>query len=123
MKVAITTQEPTLAGTADPKFGRSRFLFLVDTDTNQFALHDPWQDTDTMRGAGSQGVWKAMEEGVDAVISGSCGPKAFTSLRARGIGVYVGAHGTVKDAVQQFESGQLVCISKANVERHQISVT
>ena len=121
MKVAATTQVPSLAGKVDPRFGRSRFLVLVDTDTGRFTSLENGHDFGGTPGAGTGFVHEAVEEGVEAVISGCLPPKGFVALRARGIGIHIGAHGTVTDALREFESGRLVCLSRGRVDQPSVS--
>ena len=123
MKVAATTQVPSLAGKVDPRFGRSRFLVLVDTDTGRFTTLENAHDFGGTQGAGTGFIREAVEEGVEAVISGCLPPKGLVALRARGIGIHIGAHGTVTDAVRQFKSGGLVCLSTARAARPSVSRT
>ena len=60
-----------------------------------------------MSGAGIQAAQDVAEKGVVAVITGSVGPNAYQVLSSAGIRVYVGALGTVKEAVERFKNGQL----------------
>ena len=121
MKVAATTQVPSLAGKVDPRFGRSRFLVLVDTETGGFTSLENAHDFGGTQGSGTELVREAVEAGVDAVISGCLPPKGFVALSARGIGIHIGAHGTLTDALRQLESGRLVCLSQGRVDRSSVS--
>jgi predicted Fe-Mo cluster-binding NifX family protein len=46
------------------------------------------------------------------------GPKAFETLRAGNILVYLAQGGTVAEVVEQFKSGSLAPSEKASVEGH-----
>ena len=118
MKVAITSQGPDLDSRVDPRFGRAKGFVVVEAETGELTFHDNTQNLNAAQGAGIQAARKVVELGVDAVITGNIGPKAFASLRAGNIKAYVGAIGTVKDALGQFKAGQLHSASKANVEGH-----
>ncbi|MBM4016796.1 MAG: hypothetical protein FJ288_00475 [Planctomycetes bacterium] len=48
----------------------------------------------------------------------NCGPKAFRVLAAAGIKVFLGATGTVGEAVAAFKEGRLAEAAEANVEGH-----
>jgi predicted Fe-Mo cluster-binding NifX family protein len=52
------------------------------------------------------------------LITGNCGPKAFTVLEQAGVKVITGASGTVEQVVQQFKNGELQKSTQANVEGH-----
>ena len=118
MKVAVTSQGPDLDAGLDPRFGRAQCFVIVDTETGEFACHDNSQNLNAVQGAGVQAGQNVAALGVEAVVTGSVGPKAFTVLQAAGIDVYVGASGTVRDAVEQYKAGRLERAGKANVEGH-----
>ena len=118
MKVTVTSQEPDLDSQVDPRFGRAKFLIVVDTDTGEFTTHDNTQNLNAVQGAGIQAAQNVVSLGVDAVITGSVGPKAFTALQAGNVKPYIGATGSVREAVEQFKEGRLERVSEPNVEGH-----
>ncbi|MBN2560239.1 MAG: NifB/NifX family molybdenum-iron cluster-binding protein [Phycisphaerae bacterium] len=118
MKVAVTSQGPDSASEVDPRFGRAKFFIVVDTDSGAFEAHDNTQNLNARQGAGIQAAQNVVSLGVDAVITGNVGPKAFTALQAGDIKTYVGATGSVSDAVEQLKAGRLECVGKPNVEGH-----
>ncbi len=118
MKVAVTSQGPDLASEVDPRFGRAKFLIMVDTETGVFTAHDNARNLDAAQGAGIQAAQNVVSLGVEAVVTGNVGPKAFTALRAGNVKAYIGAGGAVIAAVEQFKAGRLKCADRANVEGH-----
>ena len=68
--------------------------------------------------AGIQAAKNVLDFGVEAVISGNVGPKAFATLNAAGITVYTGASGTVQETLEAFKAGNLNKTDKATVEGH-----
>jgi len=118
MKVAITSQGPEMNSAADPHFGRAKYFIVVDTETGEFSAHDNTQNLNAVQGAGIQAGRNVVDLGVEAVISGNVGPKAFDTLQAGEVKVYIGASGTVADALEKFKAGELECVSNANVEGH-----
>ena len=118
MKVAITSQGKDSANTVDPRFGRAKYFVLFDTETNEFSAHDNSQNLNAMQGAGVQAARNVAELGAEVLVTGNVGPKAFATLQAADVKIYIGATGSVKDALEQFKTGQLQCASKANVEGH-----
>ena len=116
MKVAITSQGTDLNSAVDPRFGRAKCFVVVDTETSDFAAHDNSQNLNAIQGAGIQAGRNVIDLGVEAVITGNAGPKAFTTLQGGGVKIYVGAGGTVAEALEKFKAGELECVSKANVE-------
>lgn len=118
MKVAVTAQGPDLDSVVDPRFGRARYFLLIDTDTGQFTAHDNVQNLNAAQGAGIQAAQAVVQLGAEAVLTGNVGPKAFATLQAGQIAVHPGATGTVRQALDELQSGRLQPAGKANVEGH-----
>ena len=118
MQVVVTSQGPALDSLTDPRFGRARYLILVETDTGEFSVLDNEANLNAPQGAGIQTGEKVVELKAQAVITGYVGPKAVSVLNAGGIAVYTGATGTVSQAVEQFKAGTLQRTQSANVESH-----
>ena len=117
MKIAVTAAGPDLESRVDPRFGRARYILIVDTETGELleAL-----DNETNRnapgGAGVQAVQAVADQGVSWVITGNVGPKAFQALQAAGIQAAVGASGTAAQAVEAFKAGELPRAAEAGAE-------
>jgi len=118
MKVVVTTQGTDLDSAIDPRFGRAERFLLVDTETMQATVHDNTRNLNAAQGAGIQAAQAVCDLGAGAVITGNVGPKAFATLRAAGIAIYLGASGTVRHAIEQFRQGRLEPAGNANVEGH-----
>ncbi len=118
MKVAVSSQGTTLDSMVDPRFGRSQSFIVIDTETGEFSSHDNTQNLNAAQGAGIQAARNVINLGVEAVITGNLGPKAFTTLQAGQITMYIDAQGTIQQAVDQLKSGQMQPVSQPNVEGH-----
>jgi len=118
MQVVVTSQGPGLDSPIDPRFGRARYLILVDTDTGAFSAVDNEINLNAAQGAGIQTGRKVVELKAQAVITGHVGPKAFSTLAAGGLVAYTGAQGTVSQAIEQLKAGQLQRTESADVEGH-----
>jgi len=118
MKLAVTSQGLSLTSLVDPRFGRAKCFIVVNTETDEIQAVSNEANLNAPQGAGIQAWRKVIELGVEAVITGHVGPKAFTTLQAGGIGVFTGATGTVTDAVEQFKAGDLDLVESATVEGH-----
>ena len=118
MKIAVTSQGTDLNSQVDPRFGRAKNFIVFDSETNDFSVHDNAQNLNAAQGAGIQAGRTVIDLGVDAVITGNVGPKAFTTLQAGDVQVCTGASGTVKEAIDKFKAGELKGAEKANVEGH-----
>jgi predicted Fe-Mo cluster-binding NifX family protein len=118
MKVAVTSQGSNLQSPLDPRFGRAKYFIVVDTETGAFSAVDNSVNLNAAQGAGIQAARRIVELGVDALITGHAGPKAFSALQAGRVGIYTGASGTVAEAVVQFKDGKLAAATSADVEGH-----
>jgi predicted Fe-Mo cluster-binding NifX family protein len=58
------------------------------------------------------------EKGANCVITGNCGPNAYSILGAAGINVITGATGSVKEVIEKFKAGQYESSSGPNVDSH-----
>ncbi len=118
MKVAITAQGADMDAEVDPRFGRAKFFIVVDLDTGDFSAHDNTQNLNAAQGAGIQAAQNVVNLGVEAVITGNVGPKAFTALEAGNVKQYIGAAGSVRDTLEKYKAGQLEVAANANVSGH-----
>lgn len=118
MKVAVTSEGTTLDAAVDPRFGRAKYFILVDTDADAFEAVDNVQNLNAASGAGIQSAERVINKGAEAVVTGHCGPKAFRTLSTAEIKIYIGAKGTVKDAVESLKAGTLQPAENADVEGH-----
>ncbi|MGB7297397.1 MAG: NifB/NifX family molybdenum-iron cluster-binding protein [Candidatus Aminicenantales bacterium] len=105
MRIAVSASSPNLEGPVDPRFGRCPFFLIVDPATSEFeAVENP--HVGASGGAGIQAAQLVAQKNVEAVLTGSCGPNAFATLKAAGVKVIVGVTGTVSEAVRKYASGQ-----------------
>ena len=118
MKVLVTTKGSTLDSLVDPRFGRAELFAIVETDTKELEVVRNTEARDAAQGAGIKAAELASSLGVGAVITGHCGPKAFSALRAAGIQVVSGAEGTVAEAIEAFSSGRLAPSKGPDVRGH-----
>jgi len=71
-----------------------------------------------VQGAGLQAAQTLVNQGVQAVVTGHVGPKAFAGLRSANVTIYTGAEGTVRQALEAFQAGRLRALSQADVQGH-----
>ena len=117
MKIAISATGPDLDAQVDPRFGRCRYFVIVDLETTQFEA----LENSSAMGSGGVGISAAQMiagKGVEAVITGNCGPNAHQALSAAGIKVITGVTGSVRDAIEDYKSGKLQASSQPNVSAH-----
>jgi predicted Fe-Mo cluster-binding NifX family protein len=117
MKICITASGDSLESEVDPRFGRCAYFIIVDPGTLDFEAA-PNEVAGMSGGAGIQAAQFVSEKGVEAVITGNCGPNAFRTLNAAGINVYTGASGMVKDAVERYKRGEFDSSGGPSVGAH-----
>ena len=118
MKVCITSQGSDLQSPVDPRFGRAAAFVIIDSETGKAEVLDNKQNLQAAQGAGIQAAQKVAGSGAKAVITGHCGPKAFSVLNSAGIQIYTGASGTVSEAFEDWKAGKLKKAGSADVEGH-----
>lgn len=107
MKIAFTAKEDLPESIVDPRFGRAAWLLIHDDCTNTWESVDNISSREASHGAGIQAAQKVADYKVEAVITGSIGPKALTSLQAANIRIFHGSKGSAIDALNDFKAGRL----------------
>jgi len=117
MKIVVSAMGTDMDAQVDPRFGRCQYFIIVDSDTLEFeAIENP--NISAMGGAGIQSGQLMAEKGVQVILTGNVGPNAFQTLSAAGLQIITGVTGTVKVAIQRFNSGQLTPVNGATVPDH-----
>jgi predicted Fe-Mo cluster-binding NifX family protein len=120
MKIVITAQGKELSSEIDLRFGRAKWLIVVDTETGDCKAHDNIVNLNAVQGAGIQTGQNIANLGVEAVITGNVGPNAFKTLSAAGVKIFLAEKQTVAEAVESFKADNLKEVDQANVEGHWI---
>ncbi len=114
MKIAISATGKNLESSIDERFGRCRYFIILETDDMSYEVIEN-NNAELQSSAGIQSASLVASKGVEAVITGNCGPKAMQVFATSTIKVIIGQHGTVKDAVEQFKIGGLTPSDSENV--------
>jgi len=104
VRLCITAKGPSLGDDIDLSFGRAAYFLFHDPKTGE--LH-AIPNSPGAHGAGVQAARIVAENGAKTVITGSVGPNAYRGLVAAGAEIYVGAEGTVADAIAAYKEGKL----------------
>jgi predicted Fe-Mo cluster-binding NifX family protein len=106
MKIALTSVGESMDSEIDPRFGRAAFFLIVNPETmaHQFLRN---LNTEGRGGVGIQSAQMIIQEGVEAVITGKCGPNAFETLTAANLEIYEGITGSVRTAIEDFKNKKL----------------
>ncbi len=118
MKLAVTAKGPELDSEVDPRFGRAKYILVVDEDTLAFEAVDNSANANAFKGAGIQAATMISGKGAEVLLTGYCGPKAFQILEAAEIKVASDVAGTVRQAVAAHREGKLPYTNSANAEAH-----
>jgi len=118
VRIAVTAQDKELSSEIDLRFGRAKWIIVVDTETNYFDAHDNTANLNAVQGAGIQTGQNLANLGANGVITGNVGPNAFKILKAANVKVFLSETQTVQDAVDSFKAGKLKEVKQANVEGH-----
>lgn len=116
--IAFTTAGQELAAALDPRFGRAANFLIYDTDQKTTWIIENQQGRSAAQGAGIQAAETIVRAGVDALVTGHCGPKAFKVLDAAGVKVFNCNAATVDEALQQLQAGKLTAAENSDVEGH-----
>jgi predicted Fe-Mo cluster-binding NifX family protein len=117
-KIAITASEGSLKAQVDPRFGRAAYVILVDPETLEYEALANQKSRQAAQGAGIQAAALVACYHPAALLTGYCGPKAFHTLSAAGVPVYLGVTGSVREAVKQYLTGNLTIAQSSNVQSH-----
>ena len=102
----------------DPRFGRAASFLLYDMSQQSFTILENQQARNAAQGAGIQAAETIVRAGVDTLVTGHCGPKAFRVLEAAGVAVFNSTAATVADALAALQAGSLTAAAASDVEGH-----
>ncbi len=114
MKVAVSAAGKNIESIIDERFGRCRYFIILETDDMSYEVIEN-ANADLSTSAGIQSASLVASKGVEAVITGNCGPKAMQVFAATTIKVIIGQHGMIKDVVEKFKRGELNPSTRGNV--------
>ncbi|SNY19674.1 polymorphic outer membrane protein repeat-containing protein [Orenia metallireducens] len=107
MKVAVTASNNTdLNVKIDPKFGRAPYFTIIDFDNDKVSFIDNSAKGAT-GGAGIQAAQTIVDQGVEGLITGNVGPKAFNVLSKANIKVYSAKEETIKEVLSKYKNNDL----------------
>ena len=114
-KIAISSEGPTLEDWVDPRFGRAGGFVVVELPSRNIEYIDNGASQMMAMGAGIETAERMAAAGVEVVLSGYVGPKAFDALTAAGIKICQDVEGiTVGEAVERFVNGEYPYATASN---------
>jgi predicted Fe-Mo cluster-binding NifX family protein len=117
MKIALSATAPSLDAEVDPRFGRCQYFLIIDPQSMEFEALDN-SNAMASGGAGISAAQMIANKGVEAVLTGNCGPNAYRTLSAVGVQVITGVSGSIKDVVGAFKAGRFQSSAQPNVGDH-----
>ncbi len=112
MKIAISVSAPEDGASFNMHFGRAPAFAIVDTDTGERQVI-PNPAAQLSGGAGIRAAELLARQGVQTVISGSFGPKAYDVLHDSDMQLYQAKSGTVEELVTRLLQGDLEAVKAA----------
>lgn len=108
MKIAISSTGENIDSAIDENFGRCLYFIIVEIENNKIGKINVIKNESSYQtgGAGISATKLIAQENVEAVITGSVGPRAFDALNQFKIKVYTGK-GIIKQALWDFISSKL----------------
>lgn len=85
-------------------FGRAPTYVVYDTETESIDVHE--NDSDH-RGGSDSPPQTVVETGADTLVCVHLGQRAMKQFHEMDVPVYCGADGTVRNAIEQFQAGDL----------------
>ena len=117
-KIAFSTNGQDLTAVLDPRFGRAERFLIYDIQQKNIQIIENLQGRSAAQGAGIQAAEIIVRAGVDTLVTGHCGPKAFKVLEAAGVDVFNCSAETVDVALQELLAGRLTAAENSDVEGH-----
>jgi predicted Fe-Mo cluster-binding NifX family protein len=117
MRIALSATGLDLDAEVDPRFGRCSYFIIADPETKEFEAVDN-ASAMAAGGAGISAAQMIVDKGVEAVLTGNCGPNAHQVLSSGGIKIVTGVSGKVKDAIEEYKLGTYSAVQQPNVADH-----
>jgi len=109
MKIVLTSKGTELASMIDPRFGRTEYILIYDTEKESLENIDNRSIADEAHGAGPKTAKMIYDLKPNVLITGNGpGNNAVSVLNEINLEIYTGAENlTIKDALEAFKNGTL----------------
>ena len=114
MKTPIPPQGTEATASLDERFGRARYFHMQDIATGEASTIENSDGANAAHGAGTQAAQILARHGVQAVVTGHVGPKAWSALQVSGIPVSTIAGGGGARPAEAFRPGRLRELTQAD---------
>ncbi|MEA1887000.1 MAG: NifB/NifX family molybdenum-iron cluster-binding protein [Bacteroidota bacterium] len=109
MKIAFTATGSKWNSRIDPRFGRTDYLLVYDTEKDELESYDNRDIRNETHGAGPKTAKLIYDTAADILITGNGpGENAALALEKAGVKIYTGAENMkIKEALEAFNNKQL----------------
>lgn len=109
MKIAFTSKGTTMESEMDPRFGRTSYILIHDTETGNNDIVDNTDTANDGHGAGPKTAQRMLETGATVLVTGNGpGGNAASVLEKKGIDIYIGAADlTIEEALAKYRTDSL----------------
>lgn len=102
-KICFTSYGTNLNAELDPKFGRSAYFLIVDTETSELdVIENP--NKDAVQGAGIQTAQLILNKDVSTIVTGQVGPNARSIIESANVHLIEGASGKIGNILEKIKS-------------------
>lgn len=116
-RIVIPSEGDNLNSPVSKYFGRAPYFIVYDAKKDGF-----WMVSNIFyqekHAAGLRAAAMLVRKGVGIAVAQNIGPEPARYFNNNKVKVYLGASGTVRDAINQYKSGRLVTTEKPNVPTH-----
>ena len=106
MKIALTSEGPSLEDAVSSRFARAPYFLIVDADTLQCDVFSNTSTQDVAAGLGLKAAWIVVNRRASMVITGRMGGNARRILVEHDVKIVTDVSGiSVREAVSQYRSG------------------
>ncbi|MGM0370864.1 MAG: NifB/NifX family molybdenum-iron cluster-binding protein, partial [Bacillota bacterium] len=101
----------------DARFGRASYFAVVDTENDnlEFIANGA---KNASSGAGVQAAQTVADAGVDVLISGNIGPKAFDGLQRTDLEIYSAKEESIEQVIKDYQANNLTKLDSPTNDSH-----
>lgn len=108
MRICILSSGDSLDKQVEPRFGRARFLVIVDTESGKLEnIENPLAANQEDPDLPQKTATFILQQKVDVLLAGNCDENIKVFLEQKGLAVHTGITGTIMNAIAAYKAGKL----------------
>lgn len=116
-KIAVPSEGTDLQSPVSNCFARAPYYIVFDLEKKQFwAIPNPFAGE--AHAVGMRSATMLVKKRVGILATSSVGPEPCGVFNSANVGIFIGAKGTVADAISQYKKNELIWTTKPNVPSH-----